>query len=45
MDQAFNALDKPVGVRTRQIQRRLAQVTSLPEAEAAPLIEGGENGE
>ena len=39
--QAGDELDKLVGVRTRQIQRRLAQVTSLPESESAALIEGG----
>ena len=45
LEQAGNELDKLVGVRTRQIQRRLAQVTSLPEAEASALIEGGDSGE
>ncbi|MBQ7088090.1 MAG: DNA recombination protein RmuC [Clostridia bacterium] len=46
LEQAGNELDKLVGVRTRQIQRRLAQVTSLPEAESASLIEGeAEQGE
>ena len=43
LEQAGNELDKLVGVRTRQIQRRLAQVTSLPEAESTALIESGEN--
>ena len=45
LEQAGNELDKLVGVRTRQIQRRLAQVTSLPEAEASALIEGSDSGE
>ena len=45
LEQAGNELDKLVGVRTRQIQRKLAQVTSLPEAEATSLIEGGDSGE
>lgn len=45
LEQAGNELDKLVGVRTRQIQRKLAQVTSLPEAEATQLIEGGDSGE
>ena len=45
LEQAGNELDKLVGVRTRQIQRKLAQVTSLPEAEATSLIESGESGE
>ena len=44
LEQAGNELDKLVGVRTRQIQRRLANVTSLAEGEATALIEGGENG-
>ncbi len=43
LEQAGNELDKLVGVRTRQIQRRLANVTSLPESEAATLLEGGES--
>ena len=44
LEQAGDELDKLVGVRTRQIQRRLAQVTALPDSEAAPLI-GGDSGE
>ena len=40
LEQANNELDKLVGVRTRQIQRRLAEVTSLPEGEAAGLMDG-----
>ena len=45
LEQAGNELDKLVGVRTRQIQRRLAQVTSLPEAESTALLDSGESGE
>lgn len=45
LEQAGDELDKLVGVRTRQIQRRLAQVTALPDAEAAPLIDGGDSTE
>jgi len=45
LEQAGNELDKLVGVRTRQIQRRLATVTSLPESEAASLLESGESAE
>lgn len=41
LDQANAELDKLVGVRTRQIQRRLANVTSLPETEAVELLEDG----
>ena len=43
LEQAGNELDKLVGVRTRQIQRKLAQVTSLPEAESTALIEEGDS--
>ena len=45
LEQAGTELDKLVGLRTRQIQRRLAQVTSLPEAEATALLDGGETEE
>ena len=45
LEQAGNELDKLVGVRTRQIQRRLAQVTSLPEAEASALLGNGDSAE
>ena len=45
LEQAGNELDKLVGVRTRQIQRKLAQVTSLPEAEANALIDSGDAAE
>ena len=43
LEQAGNELDKLVGVRTRQIQRKLAGVTSLAEGEATALLESGEN--
>ena len=42
LEQAGNELDKLVGVRTRQIQRRLANVTSLTDSEATALLESGE---
>ena len=45
LEQAGNELDKLVGVRTRQIQRKLAQVISLPEAEATQLIDSGDTAE
>ncbi len=41
LEQASDELDKLVGVRTRQIQRKLATVTTLPDAEAVALIEEG----
>ena len=40
LEQAGSELDKLVTTRTRMIQRKLAQVTSLPDAEATALIEG-----
>ena len=40
LEQAGSELDKLVGVRTRQIQRRLSAVTKLPEAQAAALLDG-----
>ena len=43
--QAGDELDKLVGVRTRQIQRRLAQVTALPDSDATPLIDGTDTAE
>ena len=43
LEQAGNELDKLVGVRTRQIQRKLASVTSLPDSEAAALLDSGDN--
>ena len=42
LEQAGNELDKLVGVRTRQIQRRLANVTSLAEGEATALLDAGD---
>ena len=39
LDQAGAELDKLVGVRTRQIQRKLAGVTSLTDSEAVELLE------
>ncbi|MBQ5841504.1 MAG: DNA recombination protein RmuC, partial [Clostridia bacterium] len=41
LEQANSELDKLVGVRTRQIQRKLATVTSLTDGEAAALLEDG----
>ena len=43
LEQAGNELDKLVGVRTRQIQRKLASVTSLAESEATALLDSGDN--
>ena len=43
LEQAGNELDKLVGVRTRQIQRKLASVTSLSESEATALIDSGDS--
>jgi DNA recombination protein RmuC len=45
LDQANQELDKLVGVRTRQIQRRLKDVASLPEEEAHRLLEQGDDGQ
>ena len=42
LEQVGNELDKLVGVRTRQIQRKLANVTSLSDGEAVSLLEGGD---
>lgn len=39
LNQASNDLENLVGVRTRQIQRRLRGVTLLPDAQAEPLPE------
>lgn len=44
LDQAGAELDKLVGVRTRQIQRKLANVTSLTDGEAAELLEESTSG-
>ncbi len=41
LEQASDELDKLVGVRTRQIQRKLANVTSLADTEAVALLEDG----
>jgi len=38
LEQANNELDKLVGVRTRQIQRKLRSVTTLPEEESGMLL-------
>lgn len=47
LEQANSELDKLVGVRTRQIQKRLRSVTSLPDGESAQLLDtiDGELGE
>lgn len=42
LDQANSELDKLVGVRTRQIQKKLSGVSKLPESEAL-LLEGAED--
>ncbi|MEA4892199.1 MAG: DNA recombination protein RmuC [Peptococcaceae bacterium] len=39
LEQANSELDKLVGVRTRQIQRRLKGVASLPEAESLQVLD------
>lgn len=41
LEQANSELDKLVGVRTRQIQRKLSQVSTLPETESAALLDDG----
>lgn len=38
IEEAGNELDKLIGVRTRQIQRKLKSVTSLPEATSTELL-------
>ena len=43
LDQANRELDKLVGVRTRQIQRRLKDVATLPEDEAYRLLGQGDD--
>ena len=43
LEQAGNELDKLVGVRTRQIQRKLASVTSLSDSEATALLDSGDS--
>ena len=42
LEQVGNELDRLVGVRTRQIQRKLANVTSLSDGEAVSLLESGD---
>lgn len=42
LEQTSSELDKLVGVRTRQIQARLRNVTTMPEAEAAAVLDDGE---
>ena len=39
LEQANDSLDKLVGVRTRQIQRKLSSVTSLAEVESKMLLD------
>ncbi len=41
LEQANTELDKLVGVRTRQIQRKLDKVTNLSEEESVALLEDG----
>ena len=41
LEQANDNLDKLVGVRTRQIQRKLSSVTSLEEIERKILLDDG----
>ena len=41
LEQASDELDKLVGVRTRQIQRKLANVANLADTEAVALLEDG----
>ena len=41
LEQANTELDKLVGVRTRQIQRKLDKVTSLSEEDSVALLEDG----
>ena len=40
LEQANKELDKLVGVRTRQIQRRLSEVSSLSQSEARQILDG-----
>ena len=40
LEQANKELDKLVGVRTRQIRRRLSEVSSLSQAEAKQILDG-----
>jgi DNA recombination protein RmuC len=43
--QANSELDKLVGVRTRQIQRKLNSVASLPDDESSRILNGGTDSE
>ncbi len=45
IDQANRGLDALVGVRTRQIQRKLKNVSALPAERAEQLLKEGTNGE
>lgn len=45
LEQAHSELDKLVGVRTRKIQSKLRGVTSLPELQAAGMLEGEPEGD
>ena len=45
IEQTSKELDKLVGVRTRQINRRLKSVSSLPAEESAKLLGDGEDAE
>lgn len=45
IDQANRGLDALVGVRTRQIQRKLKNVSALPSERAEQLLKEGTNGE
>ena len=40
LEQANNELDKLVGVRTRQIQRKLSSVATLTEQETRDVLDG-----
>jgi DNA recombination protein RmuC len=40
LEQANAELDKLVGVRTRQIQRKLSQVATVSEADAKQILDG-----
>ena len=44
LDQASQGLTDLVGVRTRQIQRKLKSVSDLPEEDARRLLEDGDDG-
>jgi DNA anti-recombination protein RmuC len=42
LEQANNDLDQLVGVRTKQIQRRLQTVATLPDIDSSLLLSPGE---